>query len=120
MPSSSATIGKYERNHQKHHTATYLCVGFRTQWPDQEAHQTSVEFLQLIVMPAGRFVHPPVVAPHEKAIFAVELGMYGLNTVPPVGEAAGASAVIKTADGWLAVMKMTDKKIAVAPSLLYK
>ncbi|CEL95978.1 unnamed protein product [Vitrella brassicaformis CCMP3155] len=73
-----------------------------------------------VVMPPGRFVHPPVVAPHEKAIFAVELGMYGLDTVPPVGEAAGASAVIRTADEWLAVMKMTDKKIAVAPSLLYK
>ncbi|CEL95982.1 unnamed protein product [Vitrella brassicaformis CCMP3155] len=73
-----------------------------------------------VVMPPGQFVHPPVVAPHEKAIFAVELDMYGLDTVPPVGEAAGASAVIKTADEWLAVMEMTDKKIATAPSLLYK
>ncbi|CEM01623.1 unnamed protein product [Vitrella brassicaformis CCMP3155] len=97
------------------------------EWPDQEARQTSLKFLQLIVdfarrltvMP-GRFVHPPVVAPHEKEMFAVELGMYGLNTVPLVGEAAAASAVIQTADQWLAVMKMTDKKIAVAPSLLYK
>ncbi|CEM02454.1 unnamed protein product [Vitrella brassicaformis CCMP3155] len=100
----------------------------RTQWPDQEVRQTSLRFLQLVVdfgrrlsvMPAGRFVHPPVVAAHEKEMFAVELGMYGLNTMPPVGEAAGASAVIKTADEWLAVMAMTDKKIAVAPSLLYK
>ncbi|CEM01612.1 unnamed protein product [Vitrella brassicaformis CCMP3155] len=97
------------------------------EWPDQEAHQTSLKFLQLVVdfgrrlvMPSGRFVHPPVVAPHEKEMFVVELGMYGLNTMPPVGEAAGASAVIKTADEWLAVMKMTDKKIATPPSLLYK
>ncbi|CEL93597.1 unnamed protein product [Vitrella brassicaformis CCMP3155] len=97
--------------------------------PDQEVRQ-SPKFLQLIVdfarrltlmvMPAVRFVHPPVVAVNERAIFSVELGMYGLNTVPPVGGAAGASAVIKTADEWLAVMKMTDKKIATAPSLLYK
>ncbi|CEL92916.1 unnamed protein product [Vitrella brassicaformis CCMP3155] len=96
-----------------------------TQWPDQEAHQTSFRFLQLIVdfarrlavMPAGRFVHPPVVAPAEKAIFAVELGMYGLSSIPPV---PADSTIIKTADEWLAVMKMADKRIAVAPSLLYK
>ncbi|CEL96004.1 unnamed protein product [Vitrella brassicaformis CCMP3155] len=98
------------------------------EWPDQEARQASLKFLRLIVdfgrrltvMPACRFVHPPVIAPHEKEMFAVELGMYGLNTVPPLAGAAGASDVITTADEWLAVMKMTDKKIAVAPSLLYK
>ncbi|CEM02453.1 unnamed protein product [Vitrella brassicaformis CCMP3155] len=94
----------------------------RTQWPDQEVRQTSLRLLQLIidfarrlsVMPPSRFVHPPVVAPHEKAIFGVELGMYGLNTVP------SNSTIIQTADEWLAVMKMADKRIAVAPSLLYK
>ncbi|CEL95623.1 unnamed protein product [Vitrella brassicaformis CCMP3155] len=93
-----------------------------TQWPDQDVHQTSLEFLQLTVdfarrltvMPDGRFVHPPVVAPHEKEVFGVELGMYGLNTVP------SESTVIERADEWTSVMNMTNKKIAAAPSLLYK
>ena len=58
-----------------------------------------------------------MVAAHEKAIFGVELGMYGLSSIPPV---PADSTVIKTADEWLAVMKMADKRIAVAPSLLYK
>ncbi|CEM16788.1 unnamed protein product [Vitrella brassicaformis CCMP3155] len=48
------------------------------EWPDQEARQTSLRFQQLIVdfarrlsvMLAGRFVHSPVVAPHEKATLA--------------------------------------------------
>ncbi|CEM01911.1 unnamed protein product [Vitrella brassicaformis CCMP3155] len=101
----------------------------KDKWPDQDVHQTSDEFLQLIVdfarrltcIPDGRFVHPPVVAQHDKEIFAVELGMYGLSTVPTVvGGAAEASTVIRTADEWLQVMKMTNKKIAVPPSLLYK
>ncbi|CEM24775.1 unnamed protein product [Vitrella brassicaformis CCMP3155] len=71
-----------------------------TQWPDQEAHQASLRFLQLIVDFARRLYVMPA-----------------NRSIPPV---PADSTIIQTADEWLAVMRMTDKRIAVAPSLPYK